>query len=177
MIIKFFIPMKRIPTKTYQEKRLGVTRSGRAYLYEDSELKTIRERFAAELAKHVPQKPLDGPVALLVDWCFPITGKHYKGEWKTSKPDTDNLLKLFKDCMTSVGFFKDDAQVVREISEKFYNDLTGVFVKLEQLPQPIPPVNPCLYCGEEVPEGAHVCPNCEKDLTKGAEKNESVNCM
>jgi hypothetical protein len=39
------------------------------------------------------------------------------------------------------------------------------------------PVNPCLYCGEEVPEGSHVCPNCEKDLAKGAEKDESVNCM
>ena len=38
-------------------------------------------------------------------------------------------------------------------------------------------VNPCLYCGEEVPEGAHVCPNCEKDLTKGAEKDESANRM
>lgn len=41
----------------------------------------------------------------------------------------------------------------------------------------IPPVNPCLYCGEEVPEGAHVCPNCEKDLTKGAGNDESANRM
>lgn len=24
--------------------------------------------------------------------------------------------------------------------------------------------NPCLYCGEEVPEGRHICPKCEKDL-------------
>lgn len=172
MEIKFFIPMKKIPTKTYQQKRLGVTKSGRAYLYEDAELKTIRERFLAELLKHSPQKLPDGPVRLCVKWCFPITGKHYRGEWKTSKPDTDNLLKLFKDCMTQAGFFKDDAQVVSEISEKFYNDVPGVFVELCSLSQPPRSVNPCLYCGEEVPEGTHVCRNCEKALTKGAKHDD-----
>ena len=32
---------------------------------------------------------------------------------EVTKPDTDNLQKLLKDCMTKCGFWKDDAQVVR----------------------------------------------------------------
>ena len=25
--------------------------------------------------------------------------------WKTSKPDTDNLIKMLKDCMTRTGYW------------------------------------------------------------------------
>lgn len=131
--LQFFMPMKP-PTKTYQEKRLGVTKNGRAYIYEDEELKAVRQKLMAHLGQHIPEKPIEGAIQFIAKWCFPITGKHLPGEWKTSKPDTDNLQKLLKDCMTACGFWKDDAQVASEIIQKFYCDVPGIFIVVEQLP-------------------------------------------
>lgn len=60
---------------------------------------------------------------------------HRDGEWKTTKPDTDNMIKLLKDCMTRTGFWVDDAQVCSEITEKFWGDVSGIYVMVEQLEQ------------------------------------------
>lgn len=130
--LQFFMAMIP-PTKTYQEHRLGVDKSGKPFVYPDAELKAVRNKLTAYLGKHVPVKPYSGAVRLTVRWCFPITGKHVVGEYKTSKPDTDNLQKLLKDCMTTVGYWKDDAQVASELTEKFYSDVPGIFVKVENV--------------------------------------------
>lgn len=52
----------------------------------------------------------------------------------TTKPDTDNLQKLLKDCMTKLGYWQDDAQVASEIVEKFWADTVGIYIKIEELP-------------------------------------------
>ena len=49
-----------------------------------------------------------------------------------TKPDTDNLQKLFKDCMTKLGFWKDDARVASEIAEKFWSEVVGIYVRVEE---------------------------------------------
>ena len=130
--LQFFMPMKP-PTKTYQEKRLGVTKKGKAYTYEDAELKAVRQKLMAHLSQHAPKKPFEGAIHFIAKWCFPVTCKHLPGDWKTSKPDTDNLQKLLKDCMTDCGYWKDDAQVVSEIVQKFYCDVPGIFIVVEQI--------------------------------------------
>lgn len=131
--LQFFMPMKP-PTKTYQEKRLGVDKKGKPFTYEDAELKAVRQKLMAHLGQHTPELPFDGAIHLIVKWCFPVTGNHYPGDWKTSKPDTDNLQKMLKDCMTACGFWKDDAQVVSEIVQKFYSGVTGIFIAIQPLP-------------------------------------------
>ncbi len=55
------------------------------------------------------------------------------GDWRTSKPDTDNLQKLLKDVMTSLGFWKDDALVCSEICEKFWAATPGIYIHIEEL--------------------------------------------
>ena len=122
------------PTKTHQEKRLGVTKKGRAYTYEDAELKAVRMKLEAHLGKHSPAEPIEGAIHFITKWCFPITGEHLPGDWKTSKPDTDNLQKMLKDCMTKCKFWKDDAQVVSEVIQKFYSDVPGIFIVVQPLP-------------------------------------------
>ena len=57
------------------------------------------------------------------------------GQWKITPPDTDNLIKLFKDCMTRTGWWLDDAQVCSEITEKFYADRPGIYVRVERITQ------------------------------------------
>ena len=131
MQVLFFLPIIP-PTVTHQEKKVhGV--NGKPVLYEPAELKAARIKLMVYLGKHAPALPLQGAVRLVVKWCFPITGSHIDGQWKTTKPDTDNLQKLLKDCMTLCGYWKDDAQVASEIIEKFWAEKPGIFISAQEL--------------------------------------------
>lgn len=76
-----------------------------------------------------------GPVALTTKWMYPSTKLHPEGTWKATKPDTDNLVKMLKDVLTSLGFWRDDAQVASECIQKFYvsQSLSGIYVQIEPL--------------------------------------------
>lgn len=131
MKIHFFLPMIP-PTVTHQQKKVHVV-NGKPVHYEPAKLAAARSKLMAYLGKHKPEHLLRGPVRLIVKWCFPISGKHTDGEWKVTRPDTDNLQKLLKDCMTDTGFWKDDAQVCSEIVEKFWAAVPGIFISAEEL--------------------------------------------
>ena len=131
-----FIPMEP-PTITQQQHRIGVTKSGRKYTYEQQELKEARSDLRARLVEHAPKETITDPVGLYVIWCFPIKGKHKDGEWKTSKPDTDNLNKMLKDVMTELGWWKDDALVVSELIEKRWAVKPGIFIQWKELSEGI----------------------------------------
>lgn len=130
--IQFFIPMKP-PTVTQQKKRISKSKSGKLCFYDTPELKSARSKLTDSLAKFVPEHKFETPVRLCVKWCFPITRGHRDGEYKSSKPDTDNLQKMLKDIMTALGFWTDDALVCSEIIEKFYAKMPGLFVMIEEL--------------------------------------------
>ena len=120
------------PTSTAQMHKVKVVK-GRPIFYDPPEVAEARNLLTANLIKHKPENPLEGPVALKVLWLFP-KGKHKNGEWKVTKPDTDNLEKLLKDCMTRVGFWKDDAQVVSELCEKRWADEpSGIYIEVNTL--------------------------------------------
>lgn len=129
--LQFFVPMK-LPTKTHQEKKVRIV-NGKPVFYEPAELAAVRTKFRDALAAYVPPQPFTGAVWLVTKWCFPISGKHRDGEYRTSKPDTDNLVKLLKDVMTELHFWKDDAQVASEIIEKFWAVIPGLFVAVEEI--------------------------------------------
>lgn len=131
MTVEFFLPMNP-PTATAQEKRWRVIR-GKPVAYEPPAVQSARAKLTSCLTAHRPDTPLTGPVQLVVKWCFPRRGTHRDGEYRTSRPDTDNLQKLLKDCMTAAGFWKDDAQVASEIAEKFWADVPGLYIKVEEI--------------------------------------------
>lgn len=130
MKLEFFMPMIP-PTATHQEKKLGV-RNGKPYTYDPPNVRDAREKLTAHLARFAPEKPLDGALRLVVKWLFPKGEHHKDGEYKPTRPDTDNLIKLLKDCMTGLRFWRDDAQVASEINEKFYADTTGIYIRLSE---------------------------------------------
>ncbi len=130
MTTEFFMPMIP-PTVTHQEKQVAV-KNGKPIFYEPPELKEARAKLTAYLMKHVPKQPYASGVRLIVKWCFP-RGRHRDGEYKITKPDTDNLNKLLKDCMTHCGFWKDDALVASELCEKFWAEIPGIYVRIENL--------------------------------------------
>ena len=130
MEMEFFMPMEP-PTCTHQEKQVAV-RNGKPVFYDPPQVRTARSKLIAHLCKHAPQCPLQKGIRLLVKWCFPRE-KHLDGEYRITKPDTDNLQKLLKDCMTACGFWKDDALVASEIVEKFWAEVPGIYVRIEEL--------------------------------------------
>lgn len=129
--LEFFMPMIP-PTCTHQEKKVRII-SGKPVFYEPPQVKVARQKLIGNLIKYKPVQPIKSGVRLLVKWCFP-KGKHKDGEYKITKPDTDNLQKLLKDCMTDTGYWLDDAQVASEICEKFWADLPGIYIKVVELP-------------------------------------------
>ena len=128
---EFFLPMIP-PTVTAQEHKISI-RNGKPVFYNPPELKQARAKLIANLGKHVPEHPYSSSVRLLVKWLFPIRGNHFDGEYKATKPDTDNLQKLLKDCMTKCGYWKDDALVASEIVEKFWAKTPGIYIRVEEL--------------------------------------------
>lgn len=130
-MIEFFIPMVP-PTVTHQEHKVRMV-SGKPVFYDGPELKAARAKLTDYLIPHRPGKTFTGALELVVKWCFPISATHRDGEYRTSKPDTDNLQKLLKDCMTATGYWKDDALVCREIVEKFWAKIPGIYIRISEL--------------------------------------------
>ena len=100
------------PTATAQERKVKVI-NGKPVFYDPPAVKSAKELLSAYLAQHRPPEPMKGGL---------------------TKPDTDNLQKLLKDCMTRVGFWEDDAQVAREVIEKRWSDEPcGIYIEIEPL--------------------------------------------
>lgn len=138
MVIEFFLPMEHVPTVTHQEQKVKVV-NGKPIFFDPPELKSVRQKYQDALARHRPSEKLTGPLELTVIWCF-LTDRHENGSWRITKPDTDNLQKLLKDCMTHVGFWLDDAQVCREVVEKRWvtgpakqGAFPGIWISIKQM--------------------------------------------
>lgn len=131
MKISFFLPME-IPSATHQEKKITI-RNGKPIVYEPEKVKMARSKFMAALHPFVPDRPYTGAVRLSTTWVYTSTPSHPASSWKTTKPDTDNLVKLLKDVMTDLGFWTDDALVACEEIQKFYLDKPGIYIEIEEL--------------------------------------------
>ena len=131
--MNFFIQMIP-PTATAQEKQVHIVH-GRPVFYDPPKVKKARSEISEHLLRVKPEDHIAFTTALELRtiWLFP-KGKHKNGEWKTTRPDTDNLQKMLKDCMTQTGYWKDDALVVREIVEKRWSDEpTGIYIEINEL--------------------------------------------
>ncbi len=131
MEMQFFMAMVP-PTCTHQEKKVNVVR-GKPVFYDPQEVKAARNKLMGYLSRFRPEKPYTCGVRLITKWCFPTGGRHPQGSYRITKPDTDNLQKLLKDCMTAAGFWKDDALVAFEVIEKFWADPPGIWIRIEEL--------------------------------------------
>ena len=127
---EFFMAMEP-PTVTHQEHKVTIV-NGRPVFYDPPELKVAKEKLIGNLYKYRIMEPYRTGVRLITKWCFPKK-EHKDGEYRITKPDTDNLQKMLKDCMTLVGFWKDDALVASEITEKFWAKTPGIYIRIEEL--------------------------------------------
>lgn len=134
MELQFFMAMEHVPTVTAQEHKI-VIRNGKPFYYDPPELMAARQKLTDCLAAHRPENWIGGPIELTTTWYFHTEDSRLDGALKITKPDTDNLNKLLKDCMTLLGFWNDDAQVCREIIEKYWvkTSPSGIWVRIRQL--------------------------------------------
>ena len=97
-----------------------------------------KNELIALIAPYTPEKPLEGPLRLSVEWSYP---------WRTSepkknrargfrmcdtKPDCDNLTKQLCDILTRLGFWLDDAQVADLRFCKMWREKPGIHIEISQ---------------------------------------------
>lgn len=147
--IEFFLDMHEVPTVTAQQK--GVTTRGwklskhgklapKICHYKKPEVAALEMKLAAGFSGYAPQEKIEGPVRLEVtfthNWPLKLRHKRMIGEvpeWmpKTTKPDTDNMLKMVKDVLTVCRFWHDDAQVCAEFTRKGWGDRPGIHIVIQ----------------------------------------------
>lgn len=128
---EFFMSMIP-PTVTAQEHKVAMVK-GKPVFYDTPEIKNAKEKLTAHLSAYKPEQKYECGVRLIVKWLFPKGDKHSDGEYRVTKPDTDNLQKMLKDCMTKLSFWKDDCLVASEVVEKFWADKSGIYIRIEEL--------------------------------------------
>ena len=129
-MITFEIPGKY--NTTAQQK--GVTvRNGKPYFYEKAEVKALRHRLYYLCKPHRPPQPFQGAVRLKVIFYYQTKNKKQIGQFKTTRPDLDNLNKLLWDVLTDTGFFQDDSQIAIFEARKGYGTEDKIRIEIEEI--------------------------------------------
>lgn len=127
MRIEFFIPGE--PPRVIAQQK-GVNRRTGKY-YKPAELRDAEQKYLAYAHEVRPAKPMEGPIRLTVVFQFDAGERHTPGVPKTTKPDTDNMVKALKDSLTRAGIWKDDAQVWYETAAKIWARDPGIWVTVD----------------------------------------------
>lgn len=112
------------------QKRHKARRAGNRIIMYDPSSKD-KENFMKECALYAPKHPLEGAISVSLEFHMPRPKSHYRtGKYShilkdsrpayhTSRPDIDNLIKFYLDCMTGL-FWKDDAIIYDVRATKVY---------------------------------------------------------
>ena len=106
-------------------------KDGKPQFFDSPELAKARADICSRLERFTPDAPFEGTVAISVAWLF--RDSRGREGWRGTKPDTDNLQKLLKDCMTRCRFWIDDAQVADEHVCKRWAKVPGILIAISQL--------------------------------------------
>ena len=140
-MISFFLPI--IPSKATSQgagKRIMVVR-GRPMFFKSNHAKEAEGDLMSLCAPYAPKEPLQGAVALYVDFTFPWRKSEPKRRIAlgrvphTSRPDCSNLIKMIEDVMTKLRFWTDDSCVAHLVISKGWGDNVGISVEVVQIPE------------------------------------------
>jgi Holliday junction resolvase RusA-like endonuclease len=162
------------PTATAQHKGVRILRRKQEgkpdklipRFFTKEEIKDAAKQLKQLLGPHAPKAPMSGALYLEVTWTFywhkyelPLRSKGLIDSWvpATTAPDNDNLVKLFKDVLKELGFYKDDAHVSAEYLRRGRGDRPGIHLVLERYePDYSPPEGeiPAINLQQSEEEGA-----------------------
>lgn len=140
--IKLFLRLEPdVPHLTHQNgTEPFVRKNGRPGIRKTRELLELEAKFVSLLHKLAPPKPWRCPIHLTTIWKFrapkKLEFKKSNMKWKTTRPDTDNLVKTLKDCLKVAGFYADDAIVCLDTIGKVWVPETaahGIEIRLHDL--------------------------------------------
>ncbi len=131
----FILPITP-PTVTSQSggKRISINKkTGKPMFFKNKAAAKASADYEELLSQFKPDAPSSGAIYMQTCFVFPFLKgepkKNRKGLlWKTTKPDTDNMVKLLKDSMTAVGFWVDDSQVCSETVQKCHGETPRIEV-------------------------------------------------
>lgn len=122
--------------------RARATRRG--IIYTPAKTRAAENDVASQVREQYTGPPLEGPVCLSIAFYMPVAKSWSKADRAaafagsiahTSKPDVDNMVKLFKDATNGI-LFLDDAQVVDLRAVKGYDAQPKTVVSLWSLEVP-----------------------------------------
>jgi len=100
--------------------------------YTPKKTQQSEDDFKTQSIPHRPATPFKKAIRLTVNFSYIKPKSRKKNAYWTTKPDTDNLVKLVKDSMNGI-FWIDDSQVVELIATKHYGEENYTEVILETL--------------------------------------------
>ena len=114
---------------------------GRPMFFKSNHAKEAEGDLMSLCAPYAPKEPLQGAVALYVDFTFPWRKSEPKRRIAlgrvphTSRPDCSNLIKMIEDVMTKLRFWTDDSCVAHLVISKGWGDNVGISVEVVQIPE------------------------------------------
>lgn len=132
--ISAFIPMD-IPTVTHNDLMPIKGKGGKLKIVKTPELHDAEAKWEAHLASAIPkgQAPLRGPLTMELRICFRSKGKHHSGDPHITKPDLDNMEKTLGDVLQRIDAIADDCMIFDKRVSKMWNEIPGVYIKIEEL--------------------------------------------
>lgn len=122
-----------------QPRPRAFARGGHAAVYDPGTAEGWKSDIAMAAKPHIPATPLAGAVKLTIDFLLPRPKRLCRKNDPCCtlpamcKPDLDNFCKAVMDCLTRIGMWQDDAQVVKLDAMKHYHaigDRPGAVVKI-----------------------------------------------
>ena len=116
--------------------RPRVMKSG--FTYTPKKTKVAEESFLVQALNYKPERPIDQPIKIEMEFYFPIpkgTSKKKREtlKWYDKRPDIDNLGKLCMDALDGI-FYLDDKQITDLNLKKYHTeDYPKTIVKIELL--------------------------------------------
>ena len=123
-----------------QPRPRAFARNGKAGVYDPGTAEGWKGLIANAVKPHLPESPITGPLSVELYFFIRRPKSHFKKDkikhdapiWCEKKPDADNFAKAVLDCLTQIGFWKDDSQVVTLfISKAFADSRVGCLIEVE----------------------------------------------
>ena len=128
------IILEENPKGTAQMKGTAY-QGGRIHHYEKKEVRQLRELYHHKIFKYfhttkqdIPH--LDGAVRFSAIFNYSVKDKKKWGLPKTSRPDSDNIVKLLLDVCSDLNMWDDDAQVACLEVRKFYAENPSICIEV-----------------------------------------------
>ena len=73
------------------------------------------------------------PLKLSVTFFYAIKQENRWWQWKTSRPDLDNLMKNLQDYMTKLCYYSDDSQIVWLEAKKVNDEKNRIEIEITEV--------------------------------------------